>query len=162
MSDFHFVTGTGASGGLAASAVADFVGAGASSDIVSMRKYQTAYFILHWGVGTTGTNTCTVVPCDTAAPGNTTTAITFQYKRISAGETNTAWTSSASLLTIAGSHQMYVIKVDAKDLPQVNGVTYEYIRLDLDDTNSAALLGGVIIMMADPRINEATLDGVTT
>ena len=161
MSEFHFVTGTGASGGLLASPVADFNAGGSVTDIVSMSKYEECYFILHWGVGTTGTCTLTVVPTDDFVPSNTTTAIPFQYKRISAGETNTAWTASSSLLTTAGSHQIYVIKVIAQDLPTVSGAVYENVKLVSADTNSAALLGGCIIMMAKPRYNEATLDGVT-
>ena len=161
MSDFHFVTGTGASGGLAASAVADFVGAGAATDIVSMAQYEECYFILHQGVGTAGTHTLTVIPCDDATPSNTTTAIPFMYKRVSSGETNTAWTSSSSLTTTAGSHQLYVVKVEAKNLPVVSGSVYEYVRMDIADVDGTAVLGGVIIMMAKPRYNEATLDAVT-
>ena len=163
MSDFHFVTGTGAAGSLAASAIADFNDGGSSTDIVSMTKYEEAYFILHWGVGTTGTVTPTVVPCDDATPSNTTTAIAYEYKRISGGETNTAWTAAtaAGFETTAGSHQVYVIKVRASNLPVVSGNVYEYIRLDLAETTNAALLGGVIVMMAKPRFNEATLDTVT-
>ncbi len=163
MSDFHFVTGTGASGGLAASAVADFVGAGAATDIVSMAKYEECYFILHQGVGTAGTHTLTVVPCDNATPSNTTTAIPFQYKRVSAGETNTAWTAAgaAGFTTTAGSHQIYVVKVLAQDLPTVSGSIYEYVRMDIADVDGTAVLGGVIIMMSKPRYNESVLDAVT-
>ena len=164
MSDFHFVTGTGAAGALAASAVADFNDGGCASDIVSMKQYETCYFIVHWGVATggTATPTITVTPCDDATPTTTTTAIPFQYKRVSAGETNTAWTTSSSLLCTAGSHQVYVIKVKAQDLPSVSNVVYEYVRCDLaETTNNDPLVGGIIIAMADPRYNEDTLDAVT-
>jgi hypothetical protein len=128
-----------------------------------MRKYQTAYFMLYFGTCTGGTCTLTltVVPCDDAAATNTTTAIGFYYKRVSAGETNTAWTSSSSLLTTAGNDQMYVIKVNAADLPLVSNVTYEYCYLNVAETTDDPALGGVIVMMADPRYDEATLDAVT-
>jgi hypothetical protein len=96
-----------------------------------------------------------------AAATNTTTAIGFYYKRVSAGETNTAWTSSSSLLTTAGNDQMYVIKVNAADLPLVSNVTYEYCYLNVAETTDDPALGGVIVMMADPRYDEATLDAVT-
>mgnify|MGYP003149056311 CR=1 FL=1 len=155
MSDFHFVMPTGSTA-LAGGAIADFTDSGTVTDVVKMAKYQTAYFIIHWGVGTAGTVAITALPID--EPGGTpTTAIPFMYKRISAGETNTAWTSSSSLATTAGSEQIYVVKVSASDLP----TNYEYVYLNLAELVNAALLGGCIIMMADPRFDEATLDAVT-
>lgn len=156
----HFVMPTGSTS-LAGGAIADFHDGGTVTDVVNMAKYKTVYFLIHWGVGTTGTITITAIPCDDATPGNTATAIPFMYKRISSGETNTAWTESSSLATTAGSEQIYVIKVNAADLPDVSGVNYEYVRLDLAQLVDDPLLGGCIIMMADPRFNEATLDAVT-
>ena len=160
MSDFHLVMPTGSTS-LAGGAIADFQDSGTVSDIVCMKQYETAYFLVHWGVGTTGTSTITAVPADDATPSNTTTAIPFYYKRMSAGETNTAWTSSSSLATTAGSSQVYMIKVSAADLPVVSGVTYEYVYLNIAQLANGPLLGGCIILMADPRYNEATLDTVT-
>ena len=161
MSDFHLVMPTGSTA-LAGGAIADFADSGTVSDVVCMSKYETAYFLVHWGVGTTGTVTITAVPVDDAAKSNATTAIPFYYKRMSAGETNTAWTASSSFETTAGSEQVYMIKVCAADLPMVSGVVYEYVYLNIAETTNAALLGGCIILMADPRYNEATLDTVTT
>lgn len=161
MSEFHFVAIPGVSGTTAGTPVADWNAGGTVSDVVSMAKYKTAYFQVFWGVGTTGTTTITVIPTDNAGKSNTTTAIPFHYKRVSSTETNTAWTASSSFVTTAGSHQLYVIRVRAADLPLVSGVKYEYVYLDFADTNSAALLGGCIIMMADPRYDEDTLDKVT-
>ena len=159
MSDFHFVMPTGSTS-LAGGAIADFTDSGTVSDVVCMSKYRTAYFIIHWGVGTTGTVTITAVPV-TAPGGTTTTAIAFKYKRVSATETNTAWTASSSLATTAGSSQIYVIKVEAENLPLVSGVKYEYVYLNIAQLVNAELLGGCIIMMDDPRYDEATLDTVT-
>jgi hypothetical protein len=155
MSDFHIVMPTGSTS-LAGGAIADFQDSGTVSDVVSMKEYETAYFLVHWGVGTTGTSTITALPID--EPGGTaTTAIPFQYKRMSAGETNTAWTTSSSLATTAGSEQVYMIKVKASDLP----AGYPYVYLNIAELVNGALLGGCIILMADPRYNEATLDAVT-
>ena len=160
MSDFHLVMPTGSTA-LAGGAIADFQDSGTVSDVVCMSKYQTAYFLVHWGVGTTGTSTITAIPVDDASKSTATTAIPFYYKRMSAGETNTAWTSSSSLATTAGSSQVYMIKVSASDLPQVSGVTYEYVYLNIAQLVNDPLLGGCIILMADPRYNEDTLDAVT-
>jgi len=159
MSDFHFVMPTGSTA-LAGGPIADFTDGGTVTDTVCMSKYKTAYFIISWGVGTTGTVTITAVPIS-AVGGTTTTAIGFYYKRISATETNTAWTSSSSLATTAGSQQVYVIKVRAEDLPLVSGVKYEYVYLNLAELVNNPILGGCVIMMADPVYNEATLDAVT-
>ena len=104
MSDFHFVTGTGASTTLLASPVADALAGTIYTDVVAMKKYETCYFILSWGVGATGTTTITVESCDDFTP-TTTSAIAYYYKRLSSGETNTAWTAatSAGFTTTAGS-----------------------------------------------------------
>jgi hypothetical protein len=163
MSDFHWVAAVPVAGTQAGLPIADFADGGTISDIVCMSKYNTAYFELYFGdqTGGTCTLTLTVVPCDDATPTNTTTAIPFYYKRISAGETNTAWTSSSSFVTTAGDNQMYVIKVDVADLPLVSGVKYEYCYLNIAETTNDPALGGCHIIMADPRYNEATLDVVT-
>jgi len=139
----------------------DDVGGATDTDIVCMSKYNTAYFQLFWGVGATGTFTATVIPCSDATPGATTTAIPFQYKRISGTETETAWTVASTLTTTLGSSQIYVIKVDAADLPLVAGVKYEYVKVHIVEGTDSPLLGGCIIIMADPRYNESVLDAVT-
>ena len=168
MSQFHWVMPASTADTLAGSPVAAFAGTGTVSDTVCMSKYRTAYFQFFWGVGTTEVLTFTVIPI-TAVSGTTTTAIPFQYKRVSSTETNTdwAWATSDSLLTTAGSDQMYILKVSADDLPQVSvssavAVTYEYCYVNVAVTTDDALIGGCIIMMDDPRYDEATLDAVTT
>jgi hypothetical protein len=125
-----------------------------------MKEYQTAYFMVYWGdqTGGTATPTITAIPSSDAAASATTTAIAFEYKRVSSGDTNTAWTASSSLTCTAGDNQMYVIKVDAKSLPD----GYPYVYLNIAETVNDPCLGGCIVMMADPRYNEATLDTVTS
>ena len=161
MSQFHFVMPTGSTA-LAGGAIADFTDSGTITDTVCMSKYRTAYFIVHWGVGATGTITVTAIPIDSVG-GTTTTAIPFQYSRISATETQTdwAWATSNTYATTAGSSQIYIFKVSADDLPLVSGVKYEYVYMNLAQLVNSELLGGCIIMMADPRYDEDTLDAVT-
>jgi len=160
--DMHFVMPTGSTA-LAGGAIADFTAGGTITDTVCFKKYKTAYFVVHWGVGTTGRITATAIPIS-AVGGSTTTAIPFQYKRVSSTETNTAWTwaTSNTMDTTAGSEQVYVYKVSADDLPLVSGVKYEYAYMNLAEKADDPLLGGCIIIMADPRIAEATSDAVTT
>lgn len=162
MSRFHFVTGTGASTTLLASPVGDALAGTIYTDVVCMKKYHTCFFILFTGVGTTGTTTITIQACDDFTP-TTPSAIAFYYKRISSGETNTAWTAATStgFATTAGSHQVYVIRVDAEVLPLVSGVKYENVRMKCVELVDDPVLAGCLVMMADPRYDEATLDAVT-
>lgn len=160
--DMHFVMPTGSTS-LAGGAIADFANGGTVSDTVCMEKYKTAYFIFHWGVGATGKLTFTALPVPTVG-GVATTAIPFQYKRMHTTEINTAWAwaTANSLATTLGSEQIYALKVSAADLPLVSGVKYEYVYIDVAETTAVAFSGGCIIIMADPRIAEATTDAVTT
>lgn len=164
MSKFHFVMPTGSTA-LVGGPIADFAAGGTVSDCVCMSKYHTAYFFFLLGASTGGTTTLTltVIPCDSVG-GTTTTAIPFQYKRVHTTETNTdwAWATSNSLLTTAGSQQIYVLKVSSDDLPLVTGVKYEYCYVNVAETTDDPYVGGGFVMMADPRYDEDTLDAVTT
>ena len=164
MDGLHFVMPTGSTA-LVGGPIADFNAGGTVSDCVSMAKYKTAYFFFLLGArsGTTATATMTVIPV-TEPGGTTTTAIPFQYRRVHTTETNTdwAWATSNSLLTTTGNSQMYILKVSADDLPQVSGVTYEYVYVNVAETVNDPQVGGGFVMMADPRFNEATTDAVTT
>ena len=164
MSEFHFVMPTGTTA-LVGSPIADFMADGTITDTVCMSKYKTAYFFIFWADTTGGTaaSTFTVIPIDSVG-GTTTTAIPFQWMRVSSTETNTdwAWATSNTMSATAGKNQMYVIKVRSDDLPLVTGVKYEYCYVNVAETVNDPALGGGFIMMADPRYDEATLDAVTT
>jgi len=162
MSDFHFVMGDGVSGTLLASPVADAFDGTIYTDVVSMKQYETCYFMVVAGEMATGTTTITIEACDDFTP-TTTSAIVFDYKRVSSSETNTAWTAATTsgVLTTAGSDQLYVVRVKASNL-DVSGTIYENVRLKaVEGTADTDLIAGCVIMMADPRYNEATLDAVT-
>ena len=163
MSDFHFVMPTGVAGGPMGGPVADYNAGGSESDIVCMTKYKTCYFILLLGArtGSTAAPVLTVIPYDVAAGTTSTTAIPFLYKRMSSGETNTAWTSSSSLTVTTGDSQVYCIKVSAQNLPLVSGVKYEYVQLVSTEPANDPQVGALLIMMADARFDEDTLDAVT-
>lgn len=161
--DVHWVMPPSTSDTLAGSPVADMIGTDVPSDTVCFAKYKTAYFIWFWGVGTAGTQALTVVPIS-AVGGTTTTAIPFQYKRIHTTDNNGAWTQATSntVTTTAGSDQIYIVRVSSDDLPLVSGVKYEYAYSLATAVDSTAILGGCIVMMADPRYAEDTTDAVIT
>src|SRR5687768_1193730 len=97
--------------------VADAFAGTVGSDIVNMSGYSGVTFVVHKGVGTTGTSTLTVEACDDVSASNT-TAIPFRYKAITSGDTEGALTAAttAGFTTTAGSSQVYVIEVDAEEL----------------------------------------------
>ena len=66
-------------------AVADAFSGTVSSDVVNMENWGSVIFILHKGVGTTGTSTLTVEACDDVTPTNT-TAVPFFYKTLAASD----------------------------------------------------------------------------
>jgi len=159
MSDFKFVLPPGVAGTLAGTPVADFMIGNTVSDVVSMEDYREAYFLVILGdaTGGTATPTITIIPSSTAAKTATTTAIPFQYKRISATETETAWVTASTLTCTAGDNQLYVVKVNAANLPD----GYPYVYMNIVETVDDPVLGGLVIMMANPRYNAADLETVT-
>ncbi len=159
----HFHQITTVDGTTAGTPLADQFDTAIASDIVSMAKYKKCYFIMYWGTnaGTAGTETLTVVPCDDATPSNTTTAIPFKYKSITQPDTNTAWTAASTYGCSARISGMEIIEVDAADLPVVSGVKYEYVKLQITELVDGAKLGGVIIILDEPRYAEDTTDLVT-
>jgi hypothetical protein len=161
--DFHFVAAAPTAGTQMGMPIADYNAGGSISDIICMSKYKTAYFMLLLGArtGSTAAPVLTVVPCTDAAGGTTTTAIPFHYKRVSSGETNTAWTSSSSLTVTTGNNQAYIIAVKAEDLPQVSGVTYEYCYVNSTEPANDPQVGAMLIVMDDARYAEDTPDAVT-
>lgn len=163
LKDAHFCQITTADGTIAGTPLADQFDSGIKSDVVCMEKYNKAYFLIYWGVTTGGTITLTltVVPCDDASMSATTTAIPFRSKRITTPDTNTAWAASSSLLTTAGVSQLYVIEVNAEDLPVVSGVKYEYCYLNIAETTNDPALGGIIVIMDEPRYAQDTSELVT-
>jgi len=158
MSEFHYVTGTGVAGTLLASPVADALAGTIYTDVVSLALYEEALFTLSIGVGTTGTSTLTVESCDDFTPSNT-QAVEFEYKRVSAGETNTQWTAatSAGFTTTAGSHQMYIVRAKAEN----QYLNYPNARLKCVEVANSAVLAGCTIQMAKPSYDREVLDAVT-
>ncbi len=162
LKDAHFCQITTADGTIAGTPLADQWDSGIKSDVVSMKKYNKAYFLVYWGeVTASGVLGITVIPTDDKDMSATTTAIPFRYKRVTTPDTNTAWVASSDLTTTTGASQIYVIEVNAEDLPLVSGVKYEYCYLQMDEDTNGAQTGGVIIIMDEPRFAQDTSELVT-
>ena len=95
-------------------AVADFNDGGGSTDIINMKNHAAVLFLVHWGVGATGTTTITVDACDDVS-ASTTSAVPFTYKINKAGTHGAATVVAATgVLSIAGSNQVIAILVTAE------------------------------------------------
>ena len=159
----HFHQVTSVNGSLAGTPYADQFDTAIVSDVVSMAKYKKCYFLYYWGTnaGTAGTEALTVIPCDNATPDNVTTAIPFKYKACTQPDTNGVWTAASTYTTAAVVSGLVIIEVDAADLPLVSGVKYEYVKLQSTEAVNGEKLGGIIIIMGEPRYAEETTDTVT-
>jgi hypothetical protein len=130
--------------------VADAFSGTVYSDIVSLRNYAYAEFIIYKAVGAAGTSTVTVEACDDVS-GSNVSAVPFTYQAITSGDTPGAVTSVAStgFTTTAGSSQLYTIKVDASVL---GASGYGFARLKCVEVVDGAVLGGILIQLSEPRV----------
>lgn len=136
-------------------AVADFNDTTQYTQSVNMKGYSKAVFIVHHGVGATGTATITVLAGDVAQAAGTTvmtnsTAIPFKYKAITSGDTEGAYTAATTsgFTTTAGSSQLYIIEVDAEEMGDTG---YNYLQMKFAEVVNSPVLGGVIIGLHGPR-----------
>lgn len=132
LENIHFVS--------ALAPVADALAGTATTDVFKVEG-EGAFFLLHKGVGATGTSTITVESCDDTTP-TTSTAVPFQYRVCTSGDTWGAVqkATSSGFATTAGSAQMYLIEVSADQLSVDGG----YVRLKATEVVDSPVLAGVI------------------
>lgn len=132
--------------------VADAFAGTVYSDIHNMRDVEGILFVVHIGVGTTGTSTLTVEACDNVTPSNT-TAIPFWYRNIASTDVNPAMTRVAAtgFTTTAGSSKIVVVEARADDMGSTG---YGYARLKLVEVANDPNLGGIIVILGDLRNKE--------
>jgi hypothetical protein len=134
--------------------VADAFAGTVYSDIVNMKNYESAQFIIIKGVGASGTATITVEACDNVSASNV-SAIPFTYQACTTGDTWGARTDAATtgFTTTAGSSQLYKIDVKASDLASSG---YGYVRLKSVEVVDSAVLGGILVNLTDSKYEKAT------
>src|SRR5262245_45737245 len=125
-------------------AVANAFASTVYSDVIHMAEYDSVEFLIHKGVGATGTATITVEACDDAA-GNNPTAIAFSYQEYIGsddlpGAVKNA--TSAGFTTTAGSSQLYVVCADAQKMGSQG-----WIRLKSVEVVASAVLGGILVRL---------------
>lgn len=138
----HFVTGL--------DPVADALAGTVYSDVVKVSEYHLAEFILHKGVGTTGTSTITIEACSDAA-GNNPEAVTFEYQAYDSTTDDVpddvVQATVAGFTTVAGSSQIHVIGVSTDRLPEGK----PWLRLKAVEVADDPVLAGILIELSNPR-----------
>lgn len=128
--------------------VADAFSGTVYSDVVSLAAYSVARFIVHKGVGATGTSTITLEACDNAN-GDNPVAIPFYYQLYTgADDLPGAVTAApaAGFTTPVGSSHLYVMEGDAQSL---GGKAW--IRMKAVEVVDSPVLAGILIELLGPR-----------
>lgn len=137
--------------------VADAFAGTVNSDVIDVSEAHRLTFLVWWGVGATGTTTLTVEACDNVTPSNT-TAVAFKSRRVAnhqSSDVPTAPTAraAAGFTTTAGSNQLYIIEVD----PAVIAATgYRYARLHAVESVDSPILGGILVVLSQLRVQQET------
>ena len=144
----------------ALSPVADAFASTVYSDIINMSKFGHASFIIHKGVGTTGTSVITVEACDDVSASNV-TAIPFRYREYSNANVPGTLTdaTTAGFTTTAGSDRLVVVEVDAAELGDTG---YKYCRLKAVESVNDPVLAGILAILSEPRYANTVFDEAIT
>lgn len=144
----HFVSGL--------DPVADALAGTVGSDVVNCENANKVVFVVHIGVGATGTSTITVEACDDVTPTNT-SAIPFRYRNVVTGDTVTALTeaTTAGFTTTAGSADLILVEADVADLAASG---YGFMRLKSVEVVDSPVLAGILIILGDLRTSVTTGD----
>jgi hypothetical protein len=131
--------------------VADAFAGTVTSDVVNAVG-EGVLWVIHKGVGATGTSTITVLACDDTTP-TTTQAVAFMYRTNTADDTWSAWTraTTTGFATTAGSSQMYQIYVESAELGSED---YGYAQLNAVEVVDSPVLGGISCAIVNPRHSE--------
>ena len=133
---------------------ADVWAADPASDVVNTKLYGHVTFLLHQGVGATGTVKLEVEEC-TAADGTGNTAIAYKYKVAANPDTwgDLTAVAAAGYTTVAGSNQMVAIEIDAAELSDGS----PFVRVQCTEVVDSPCDGGMIAIMSKPRHSSATM-----
>ena len=128
--------------------VADYTASDVETDIFSMKNWSSITFFVYKGVGTTGTATVKIQACSTIT-ATATTDIPYRYSSNVATDVITDLTDVAATgVTItAGSSQIWAFTVNADELTD----GYEFVRMEMTEVDSTAVLGGVMAILSGGR-----------
>lgn len=131
--------------------VADAFSSTVYSDVVDLSEYNRALWIVYAGVGATGTSTITVNACDDIVP-TTETAVPFYYRQYTVGASDVegavTLATTAGFLTTAGSGRLICVEVRADQLASTG---FRYARAKFVEVTDSPVLGGVLVVLGEPR-----------
>lgn len=132
---------------------ADALAGTKTTDVVNMGLYERIMFVVHRGAGTTGTQVLTV-QASAANNGASPTAIPFKYRRIDVGSGTPADeaddftdATASGFTTEAGGSDVYLIEVQAADLPEDK----PWVHLKSVEGVDAAVDASVLIVLGNAR-----------
>lgn len=125
--------------------VADAFDSTPVTEVINMKNAHRVLFVVHVGVGATGSSTFTVEACDDVVPTNT-SAIPFYYREILSGDTEGAITLKATtgVVDTVGSSKLILVEV-REDALAASG--YGFVRLKAVESVNSPVLGGIIAIL---------------
>src|SRR3990172_1098270 len=132
---------------------ADRYTADPATDIVNLKNYRHATFIVNEGAGGTGTAVITVEECSDNA-GTGATAIAFKSRVGAYPDVLGAIASAAAAgyTTIAGANKFIVIEIDADELADDK----PWVRLQITESVDSPVDASVICILSGARYEQAT------
>jgi len=136
MERLHFVKGL--------DPVADAFAGTVNSDVINCENLERVLFVVHVGVGATGTSTFTVEACDDVVP-TTQSAVAYRSREITTGDTEGTITdrAAAGYIDTAGSSKVLLYEVDTSVLAASG---YGYVRLHAVESVDSPVLGGILVI----------------
>ena len=131
--------------------IADAYDTSAATDVIKMPG-EGILFTRFDGIGTTGTDTITVLACDNVTPSNT-HAVAFKYRVSTTPDTWGDWTEATvtGFATTAGTNQVYQIWVAAEEQAHVG---YAYVKLVFTELVNDPVISSVMATLIGARYKE--------
>lgn len=136
-----------------------------ATDVINVKNAESIIFIVAMNANAgSGAATITIEACDDVTPSNT-TAIAFQYKLISAGDTQGAVTAATSAgVSVGTANTMVFIEVSAAAVAAASvNSTYNnhYVRLKATESQSDAVDGAITAFLNNLRYQELSATQLT-
>lgn len=131
--------------------VADIFNGNPVSDVVCLKNFKKALFLVSHTGGTTGNGSLKVQAVDNPA-GSNAANVAFRYAKKTTGASD-VWTAPAlavaadGVTTVAAEATIYAIEVNADDLPDGQ----EHVQLKLTEVTNDPVTGSVTIILLEPR-----------
>jgi hypothetical protein len=139
--------------------VANAFGGTVTTNVINMKSWNHASFLVQCGIGAVGTAKITVEACSDVTPTNT-TPIPFYYQECVNADTFGAIVKTADVTgftTSAASNKVYKIEVDSGMLASTG---YNYVRIKSVEQTTGPIVGGIIAILTEGRFVSEIVDSV--